>query len=809
MKPIIRLLRNSREILRTKDKDSRDKWVTQSYKGMMIFDDDSGMPVMQGNGYTHKWFLNDSSSDLQTDNNNAQMQRRVEVCRDAYIGSMGITKFEIDRAANSFRTSSSRESVRSRRVKPYKDEDVMPYDFNRSREIFLTQVIDSRTRTTHIEEVDDDMVRCAMIPKGEKYTFALSWLKKHFAVFGDHAPDKDLTQLATTWRHDIYVAYENHLREFQSNNPLAAEGMQFPLIEKCNSNEFNDIWLSLFPNHVTRQYVNVVGKCSTCYEISKCRQESSDRVVWESCQQLHHLHRGGLFMLERMNYQENRAKALLEPHRVMSLIIDGMDTQHSKVPHKGTQDSFGDALSQSLLGVLVHGRGVRLYRHFDNVTKGANLTIYAIEKEIERWRDEHNGMFPEEIYIQLDGGSENANHHVLAYLEYMVSKRYCLKLFYTRLPTGHTHDDIDAAFGRLWVWLRSKQVESPSAFKTMVEEAFKNSKLRFTVHDVYVVPDIVSWIDPHIDTVHCYAKELHTQHCWRMFAVKRSTYFPHGAAVQYKAYASDMVVEIVKKEKVDCVSELGQLTGLEPWTLYNEWYPNGSTHAQRIGIEGDYFLLSDPDDTTSPILPFPFKVGYDEDFKKCMNEVRKTWKSLEPTRKQWEEWWSTECPRNETAQDYVTRKGCFDIPLPSFKAKNVTNTASLWTHSLQSTMPVQPPPREAFPWPELKAAAMPSVKSKWTGDYVPPARVWASKADNDALKERLEDITKLSKPIYESSLDSKSNDYLKFTLRRRVTDGISHSVSGTKASLVKSIKASDRLALFISSSSPSNLLLVK
>jgi hypothetical protein len=152
----------------------------------------------------------------------------------------------------------------------------------------------------------------------------------------------------------------------------------------------------------------------------------------------------------------------------------------------GTQNSFSDGLSQGLLGVLVHGSGVRLYRHFDNVTKGANLTIYAIEKEIERWRDEHDGNFPEEIYIQLDGGSENANHYVLAYLEYMVAKRYCLKLFYTRLPTGHTHDDIDAAFGRLWLWLRSKQVESPSAFKTMVEEAFKNSKLKFQVFYFYI-----------------------------------------------------------------------------------------------------------------------------------------------------------------------------------------------------------------------------------------------------------------------------------------------------------------------------------
>jgi hypothetical protein len=51
-----------------------------------------------------------------------------------------------------------------------------------------------------------------------------------------------------------------------------------------------------------------------------------------------------------------------------------------------------------------------------------------------------------------------------------------------------------------------------------------------------------------------------------MFAVKLSTAFPHGVAVQYKAYASDSVVEIFKIEKSDCVSDLGQLTGLEAYT---------------------------------------------------------------------------------------------------------------------------------------------------------------------------------------------------------------------------------------------------
>ena len=40
--------------------------------------------------------------------------------------------------------------------------------------------------------------------------------------------------------------------------------------------------------------------------------------------------------------------------------------------------------------------------------KSANIVIYAIDTVIEKWRERH-GYYPTKIYIQIDGGAENAN----------------------------------------------------------------------------------------------------------------------------------------------------------------------------------------------------------------------------------------------------------------------------------------------------------------------------------------------------------------------------------------------------------------
>lgn len=73
---------------------------------------------------------------------------------------------------------------------------------------------------------------------------------------------------------------------------------------------------------------------------------------------------------------------------------------------------------------------------------------------------QRQGSLPPTIYIQIDGGSENANVFFCAVAELLVCKKIAKKIVITRLPVGHTHEDIDAFFGTIWAAFRDKTMLS-------------------------------------------------------------------------------------------------------------------------------------------------------------------------------------------------------------------------------------------------------------------------------------------------------------------------------------------------------------
>ena len=92
----------------------------------------------------------------------------------------------------------------------------------------------------------------------------------------------------------------------------------------------------------------------------------------KALQQAHMLHRGGLFMLERMHYKNRVIEALMDnPNdpQIMSIIIDGMDNNKCRCPYMGTQNSFSNALPQHIIGVKEHGKGVTFFRTVGTVKK--------------------------------------------------------------------------------------------------------------------------------------------------------------------------------------------------------------------------------------------------------------------------------------------------------------------------------------------------------------------------------------------------------------------------------------------------------
>jgi hypothetical protein len=165
-----------------------------------------------------------------------------------------------------------------------------------------------------------------------------------------------------------------------------------------------------------------------------------------------------------------------------------MDQNHCRIPYYGNQHKFSSPLDQGITGVKEHGFGLTLYRTIGTVkNKSSDFTIYCILSQLESWFI-RNRCYPEELFIQIDGGAENANKNLLSMLELIVIRKMVRVIHSTRLPTGHTHEDIDACFALIWSCSRDKPCLTLKEYKDNIINNFANSKIPTTMKDVYVIP---------------------------------------------------------------------------------------------------------------------------------------------------------------------------------------------------------------------------------------------------------------------------------------------------------------------------------
>ena len=207
------------------------------------------------------------------------------------------------------------------------------------------------------------------------------------------------------------------------------------------------------------------GKCNVCGKLSELRKTAMSRKAKEELTILHALHRSA-YMGERMEYSIRKSASLNFSKEYLSLITDGMAQSHCELPHLGQIAScgVGSKLSQHLQGVLLHGRGMFIYRSFHTIAGGANGQVHTMLLTLDKIR-KMEGALPNVFYYQIDGGSENSARVVLSICELLVSKNIVNKIVLTRLIVGHTHEDIDAKFGIVCTYIRNKSMLTPQQYK--------------------------------------------------------------------------------------------------------------------------------------------------------------------------------------------------------------------------------------------------------------------------------------------------------------------------------------------------------
>jgi hypothetical protein len=303
------------------------------------------------------------------------------------------------------------------------------------------EVIQQVQETLHRSEIDMDWDSLSNI--GVSNTVAAmkckSWMKHFFDLVGDKMPNTKTKEihLDCMQRCDVHDEYICNMKNWFGDKPG----------EYLSSASFNKMWQFCFPHVKIREYKAVCGKCLTCEKLSTLRRNSKDLNARSKLTQLHAFHRE-MYMNERETYYDRAFLAAFNPGRFMSLMLDGMDKNKTKIPRLSQNVQQEWQMQQHIIGVLDHGRGSFFYRTYPNLKDDRTIPIHILllhlanRLEESSPNDKSKQFLPEVIFIQADGGGDFSNETTLAVLSYLVAKRIggCKRIVYTRLPVGHTHD---------------------------------------------------------------------------------------------------------------------------------------------------------------------------------------------------------------------------------------------------------------------------------------------------------------------------------------------------------------------------------
>jgi hypothetical protein len=373
---------------------------------------------------------------------------------------------------------------------------------------------------------------------------------------------------------------------------------------------FNKLWVARFPHIKLPEYTAVQSKCVTCSLLDVAAEECTNKDQRAELRDLRKFH-ASMYRKQRFWYHRMREKAIREPENYLSCIGDGMAQVHNAIPsysRSGTQTA-PMTFDTHFQGMITHGKRFTIFRTFGNVGKGTNVAVHAWLRHLEI-EYKKNGRLPDTLFIQIDGGGENANEIFPGMAELLVHWGLTKRIIITRLPVGHTHEDIDGKFGVIWNHNKMWNILTPQRQAFLTKVAFtcltSSGKFKVRVEDVYAVPDYRRYIHPYawLERVFKNTKENPlTQLQFIIEKVPVSEEFPLGARTMYRAYATDTAVEIVEKKMVPFM--VPPLTTIELMAIRVDAINRPTSEDNYGGPEGARVMNCLPKE---PLRVAPFKM---------------------------------------------------------------------------------------------------------------------------------------------------------------------------------------------------------
>ena len=265
----------------------------------------------------------------------------------------------------------------------------------------------------------------------------VEWLED-FGSFHLYDPRKQHVILLVGSKKQVYDNYvadfakENKKHFFpQKNNVHYVPSFQF----------FCRVWATdpRTQQFKLRQYL-CFTLCDQCvYFINQRRVVNSvaDRQLLRKLEKDHH----AFICNERDSYYLRRLKALTEPNKYLSIIIDGSDQAAFGLPHiidKDKKTASQHKIPLHLMGALVHGRSTYGFTYLNNVKHGTNIVIECLHRIINDMPE-----LPETLFLQLDNTwKQNKNQFMIGFAGCLVQWGIFKRVVVSFLPVGHTHEDI-------------------------------------------------------------------------------------------------------------------------------------------------------------------------------------------------------------------------------------------------------------------------------------------------------------------------------------------------------------------------------
>lgn len=515
------------------------------------------------------------------------------------------------------------------------------------RNILRESVIDSDGKP--VSHISNNMMHSVLNPMEKSTMMCCAWLRDYCSRFTDQDPTNEDCFSPMDSKKDVYREYK------ESSNILLAAATGIPDV---GLQTFLLLWRKNFPHLKLRKSCNICGKCEICSRIDEGSKNSGNcealKEMYRNCKLCHRV----LYKGERKAAADRLLHALAHPTEILHIDIDIMDSQGLSLPHAGKQNQFKTGIKSVLIGALVAGVGATLYRTIDTYSKSKDLIVQVLLLQVDEFMA-RNGKPPTLIYINVDGGSENANTLMLFMCELLVAKGLSLSIIYTRLPTGHTHNGGDGIFGLIKMQIRSRPMWTWEVFKEILEETLGNTAVKLTVTDIFFVFDYEAFMKPYADTkLASFAKLEDTMHQWKFERCENNHHYPLNVITMYRAFAADetIVTKFVSQEEAK--SSLGRQTGMDHYLMQVKWYPDRSSIENRP-VQGFYLLhdLPNIDPTLMPLKEFNVKGR--EDLLSVLDFIRNKWPDAsDSTRMSWELFFSAHLPvGNGSVGDFIHEKG--------------------------------------------------------------------------------------------------------------------------------------------------------